>query len=70
MITWNLLDLFWQHFSGSTGYGHNDAGGREALDKAFAEIVGAERAIIRSQVCIVHLCQKKYASGKICSRVM
>lgn len=37
------------HFSGSTGYGHSDAGGREALDKAFAEIVGAECAIVRSQ---------------------
>ncbi|BBN11588.1 hypothetical protein MPTK1_5g13180 [Marchantia polymorpha subsp. ruderalis] len=37
------------HFSGTTGYGHNDAGGREALDQAFAEIVGAEAAIVRSQ---------------------
>ncbi|KAH7283654.1 hypothetical protein KP509_34G018100 [Ceratopteris richardii] len=37
------------HFSGSTGYGHTDAGGREALDAAFAEIVGAESAIVRSQ---------------------
>lgn len=41
-----------QYFSGSTGYGHNDAGGREALDQAFAEIVGAEAAIVRSQVSI------------------
>ncbi|CAI0375882.1 unnamed protein product [Linum tenue] len=38
-----------QHFSGSTGYGHDEAGGREALDQAFAEIVGAESAIVRSQ---------------------
>ncbi|XP_037496164.1 uncharacterized protein YnbB isoform X2 [Jatropha curcas] len=37
------------HFSGSTGYGHDEAGGREALDQAFAEIVGAEAAIVRSQ---------------------
>ncbi|KAJ6728015.1 hypothetical protein OIU74_006129 [Salix koriyanagi] len=37
------------HFSGSTGYGHDEAGGREALDQAFAEIVGAESAIVRSQ---------------------
>ncbi|CAM6088076.1 unnamed protein product [Calypogeia fissa] len=37
------------YFSGSTGYGHNDAGGRDALDEAFAEIVGAEAAIVRSQ---------------------
>ena len=29
----------------------NEAGGREALDQAFAEIVGAESAIVRSQVC-------------------
>lgn len=40
-----------QHFGGSTGYGHEEAGGREALDQAFAEIVGAESAIVRSQVC-------------------
>ncbi|TMX04031.1 uncharacterized protein [Solanum lycopersicum] len=37
------------HFGGSTGYGHEEAGGREALDQAFAEIVGAESAIVRSQ---------------------
>ncbi|KAM7278011.1 hypothetical protein ACFE04_005145 [Oxalis oulophora] len=37
------------HFSGSTGYGHDEAGGREALDLAFSEIVGAESAIVRSQ---------------------
>lgn len=40
----------YQHFGGSTGYGHDEAGGREALDQAFAEIVGAESAIVRSQV--------------------
>ncbi|KAE8703224.1 putative Developmental regulator, ULTRAPETALA [Hibiscus syriacus] len=37
------------HFAGCTGYGHDEAGGREALDQAFAEIVGAESAIVRSQ---------------------
>ncbi|KAF8660151.1 hypothetical protein HU200_057712 [Digitaria exilis] len=37
------------HFGGSTGYGHDDGGGREALDSVFAEIVGAEAAIVRSQ---------------------
>ncbi|KAL9668602.1 hypothetical protein QQ045_006139 [Rhodiola kirilowii] len=37
------------HFAGSTGYGHDEAGGREALDMAFAEIFGAESAIVRSQ---------------------
>jgi len=39
-----------QHFGGSTGYGHDDGGGREALDAVFAEIVGAEAAIVRPQV--------------------
>ncbi|XP_075091717.1 uncharacterized protein LOC107775178 isoform X4 [Nicotiana tabacum] len=38
-----------QHFGGSTGYGHEEAGGREALDEAFAEIFGAESAIVRAQ---------------------
>ncbi|PWA67644.1 hypothetical protein CTI12_AA314290 [Artemisia annua] len=37
------------HFGGCTGYGHEEAGGREALDQAFAEIFGAESAIVRSQ---------------------
>ncbi|CAA7394682.1 unnamed protein product [Spirodela intermedia] len=37
------------HFGGSTGYGHDEGAGREALDKVFAEIVGAESAIVRSQ---------------------
>ncbi|RLM73152.1 uncharacterized protein YnbB-like isoform X1 [Panicum miliaceum] len=36
------------HFGGSTGYGHDDGGGREALDAVFAEIVGAEAAIFFS----------------------
>lgn len=39
-----------QHFGGSTGYGHEESGGREALDQAFAEIFGAESAIVRAQV--------------------
>ncbi|EMS53225.1 hypothetical protein TRIUR3_03982 [Triticum urartu] len=33
-----------QHFGGSTGYGHDDAGGREALESVFAHVVGAEAA--------------------------
>lgn len=37
------------HFGGSTGYGHEEAGGREALDNIFAEIFGAESAIVRGQ---------------------
>ncbi|KAI3508152.1 hypothetical protein L1887_23155 [Cichorium endivia] len=32
-----------------TGYGHEEAGGREALDQAFVEIFGAESIIVRSQ---------------------
>lgn len=44
-----------QHFAGTTGYGHNDAGGREALDVAFASIAGAEAAIVRSQVYNSHI---------------
>jgi cystathionine beta-lyase family protein involved in aluminum resistance len=36
------------HFAGVSGYGHNDLG-RETLDRVFAEIVGAEAAIVRLQ---------------------
>lgn len=51
-----LICLFCdQHFAGCTGYGHDEAGGREALDQAFAEIVGADSAIVRSQVCFMCL---------------
>lgn len=46
----NILTVLYQHFNGCTGYGHDDGGGREALDSVFAEIVGAESAIVRSQV--------------------
>ncbi|XP_021726041.1 uncharacterized protein LOC110693211 [Chenopodium quinoa] len=35
-------------FAGCTGYGHDEAGGREGLDQAFADIFGAESAIVRS----------------------
>ena len=34
------------HFVGSTGYGYGDRG-RETLDKVFAQIVGAEDALVR-----------------------
>lgn len=54
-----------QHFGGSTGYGHEESGGREALDQAFAEIFGAESAIVRAQVChslLLFLC----LTGVIC----
>ncbi|PMB01186.1 aluminum resistance family protein [Fischerella thermalis CCMEE 5268] len=36
------------HFAGVTGYGHDDLG-RETLDKVFAEIMGAEAAVVRVQ---------------------
>lgn len=36
------------HFSGVSGYGHDDLG-RETLDKVFAQIVGAEAAAVRVQ---------------------
>ncbi|KAL5986881.1 hypothetical protein ACLOJK_015215 [Asimina triloba] len=41
------------HFGGCTGYGHDEPGGREALDRVFAEIVGAESAIVRAQLLAV-----------------
>ena len=37
------------HFAGASGYGYNDSG-RETLDRVFAQIVGAEAAIVRSQI--------------------
>ncbi|MEA5511676.1 methionine gamma-lyase family protein [Crocosphaera sp. UHCC 0190] len=36
------------HFTSVTGYGHDDLG-RETLDKIFAQIMGAEAAIVRVQ---------------------
>ncbi len=36
------------HFAGVTGYGHDDLG-RETLDKIFAEVMGAETAVVRVQ---------------------
>ncbi|GAB6157509.1 aminotransferase class I/II-fold pyridoxal phosphate-dependent enzyme [Desulfotomaculum varum] len=37
------------HLRGSTGYGYNDAG-REALEKIYAHVFGAEAALVRSQI--------------------
>ncbi|HIK12104.1 MAG TPA: methionine gamma-lyase family protein [Oscillatoriaceae cyanobacterium M33_DOE_052] len=37
-----------QHFSGVTGYGHDDLG-RETLDRVYAEVMGAEAAAVRVQ---------------------
>jgi len=36
------------HFASVSGYGHNDQG-REALDRVFARVLGAERAAVRLQ---------------------
>lgn len=49
-----VIDAFRQHrvgvhhFAGVTGYGHDDLG-RETLDKVFAEVMGAEAAVVRVQ---------------------
>ncbi len=37
-----------QHFASVTGYGHDDLG-RETLDQVFADVMGAEAAIVRVQ---------------------
>ncbi len=36
------------HFTGVSGYGHDDLG-RETLDKVFAEVMGAQSAVVRVQ---------------------
>ena len=37
------------HFSWNTGYGYDDAG-REITEKIFADVFGAEAAIVRTQI--------------------
>ncbi|MGL5078827.1 MAG: methionine gamma-lyase family protein, partial [Waterburya sp.] len=37
-----------QHFASVSGYGHDDLG-REVLDRVFAQIMGAEKAVVRVQ---------------------
>ncbi|MNX89344.1 Methionine gamma-lyase [compost metagenome] len=37
-----------QHFAGTTGYGHGDLG-REAMEGVFAQAIGAEAALVRTQ---------------------
>jgi cystathionine beta-lyase family protein involved in aluminum resistance len=37
------------HFGGTTGYGYGDPG-REVLDKVYADIFGAEDALVRPQI--------------------
>lgn len=49
---WKVIDAFQRarvsdfHFAGSTGYGYNDRG-REVLDELYADIFGAESALVR-----------------------
>ncbi|WP_082360702.1 aminotransferase class I/II-fold pyridoxal phosphate-dependent enzyme [Bacillus sp. FJAT-28004] len=49
---WKVIEAFQHHkvsdfhFTGSTGYGYNDRG-REILDLVYAEVMGAEAAIVR-----------------------
>ncbi len=50
--TWKVLQSFQKfrvsdyHFAGSTGYGYNDRG-RETLDAIYADMFGAEAALVR-----------------------
>jgi cystathionine beta-lyase family protein involved in aluminum resistance len=37
------------HFASSTGYGHNDAG-RETLERVYAQVFGAEAALVRPHI--------------------
>jgi cystathionine beta-lyase family protein involved in aluminum resistance len=37
-----------QHFAGTTGYGHGDLG-REAMEAVFAQVMGTEAALVRTQ---------------------
>lgn len=49
---WKVIEAFQKHqvsdfhFSGSTGYGYNDRG-REVLDLVYADVFGAEAALVR-----------------------
>ncbi len=38
-----------QHFAGTTGYGYGDTG-RDALEQVFADVFGAEDALVRPQI--------------------
>ncbi len=49
---WKVIEAFQKHrvsdyhFNGSTGYGYNDRG-REVLDLVYADVMGAEAALVR-----------------------
>ena len=53
-ISLKVLNAFWNnklseaHFSQTTGYGYDDIG-RDVIEKIYAEIFGAEDALVRSQ---------------------
>lgn len=50
--SWKVIKAFQKHkvsdyhFAGSTGYGYNDRG-REVLDLVYADVFGAEAALVR-----------------------
>ena len=39
------------HFGWTTGYGYNDLG-RDAIERVYASVFGAEAAIVRTQIVI------------------
>ena len=41
--------ISYRHFSGSTGYGYEDIG-RDNLSSMFAQVLGCEAALVRSQI--------------------
>ena len=41
------------HFNGSTGYGYNDRG-REVLDLVYADVMGAEAALVTAAFRLWH----------------
>ena len=49
-----VINSFWRHkvsescFNSTTGYGYNDLG-RDTIEKIFADILGAEEALVRNQ---------------------
>ena len=49
-----VLNAFWKykiseaHFSSTTGYGYSDIG-RDTIEKVFADVLGAEDALVRNQ---------------------
>lgn len=44
-IKYNISDM---HFGGTSGYGYGDVG-RDTIEKVFAEVLGAEDSLVRTQ---------------------